>query len=65
MKTTKYEYEKVIQQNCGYGWDDVSTYEADSLGNAKDVKLLRTDLKEYNLMGYATRVIFRRTLKSK
>lgn len=34
MKTNKYNYLNVIQQNCGFGWEDVSEYEADSKGRS-------------------------------
>ena len=60
MKTKKINYIKVIQQYFGNGWEDVSEYEANSNGTAKDKKLLLHDLKEYRLTGYPTRVIFRR-----
>lgn len=63
MKTTKYNYIKVIQQHYGQGWEDVSEYEANSTGNAKDIKLLVHDLKEYRRTGYPTRTIFRKELK--
>ncbi len=59
-KKNKYNYFKVIQQNYGQGWEDVSEYEADSQGNAKDRKLLQHDLKEYKLQHRNTRVIFRK-----
>ncbi len=73
MKTTKYDYTKVIQQSYGQGWEDVSEYEADSQGltkeftttNGKREKLITHDLREYRTLGYPTRVIFRRTLKEK
>ena len=32
MKNNKYNYLNVIQQNYGQGWEDVSEYEADSVG---------------------------------
>lgn len=54
------QYIKVIQQHYGFGWEDVSEYEAKSNGLAKYRALLIHDLKEYKLTGYATRVIFRR-----
>lgn len=65
MKNNKYEYAKVIQQNYGYGYgyEDVSEYACNSLGVAFDRPLLKHDLKEYRLTGYATRVIFRKTIK--
>jgi hypothetical protein len=59
-KMANYTYWKVIQQNYGQGWEDVSHYEANSKGYAKDYKLLFHDLKEYRFMGYSTRVIFRK-----
>jgi len=63
-KQNKYNYLKVIQQHFGEGctWEDVSEYEADSQGFAKDRKLLMHDVKEYRLTGYATRIIFRKEL---
>ena len=63
MRANKYQYRKVIQQNYGFGWEDVSEYEAKSNGNTIDKSLLIHDLKEYRLTGYATRVIFRKELK--
>lgn len=63
MKATKYNYLKVIQQNYCQGWEDVSEYEANSTGNAKDKDLLIHDLKEYRRTGYPTRIIFRKELK--
>ena len=60
MKPKKYNYIKVIQQYFGNGWEDVSEYEANSNGTAKDKKLLLHDLREYRLTGYPTKVIFRR-----
>lgn len=63
MRANKYKYNKVIQQNYGFGWEDVSEYEAKSNGNTIDKSLLVHDFKEYRLTGYATRVIFRKELK--
>lgn len=75
-RETKYNYYNVIQQHYGQGWEDVSEYEADSTGQSKEMSdkpnpktgrpetLLRHDLREYNLTGYATRVIFRKELKA-
>lgn len=65
MKSNKYSYLNVIQQNYGQGWEDVSEYEANSKGVSIDKALLKKDLKEYQLMGYATRVIFRKQLNPK
>ena len=77
MKTNKYSYLKVIQQNCGFGWDDNSQYECTSdftpieksnkfytLNSGRKIyySLLKMDLKEYRLTGYPTRVIKRREL---
>ena len=78
---TKYNYILVIQQNYGYGqgWEDVSEYEANSQGTAKEYdtkeltngktgrkyfeKLITHDAREYRLTGYATRIIFRKEKK--
>lgn len=59
---TKYIYLKVIQQNYGNGWEDVSDYKTNSQGVTKDAKLLKHDLKEYKLTGYTTRVVRRKEL---
>jgi hypothetical protein len=64
--SNKYQYEKVIQQDCGQGYEDVSTYPANSKGVAIDREtrqLLQHDFREYARMGYPARVVFRRTLK--
>jgi len=64
MKTLKYEYNNVIQQNYGQGWEDNSEYPAKSNGqsiNNETRELLKHDLKEYRLTGYSTRVIFRKS----
>lgn len=72
MKNTKYNYLKVIQQNFGQGWEDVSEYEANSQGvtkemhtatNGKTDRLINHDLREYRITG-PTRVIFRKELKT-
>lgn len=74
MKTNKYNYSKVIQQNYGQGWEDVSEYETNSQGAPKEYtdkvlnkyghkqSLLSHDLREYKFTGYPTRVIFRKSL---
>lgn len=61
---SKYKYSKVIQQYYATRWEDASEYPCNSVGNMeKDQKdLLSHDVKEYRLMGYATRVIKRRAL---
>jgi len=69
MRTNKYNYLKVIQQNYGQGWEDVSEYETNSQGEGLEIhdnkdSLLTHDLREYKLTGYATRVINRKELKS-
>lgn len=76
MKTNKYTYIKIIQQYYNQGWEDVGEYETDSQGYPKEMTTIRAkgtrkgflsllahDLKEYRLMGYATRVIQRKQLK--
>lgn len=79
MKTTKYNYLRVIQQSYGQGWEDVSEYEANSTGKTSEMSgvyretktgrkieltCLEHDAKEYRFTGYPTRVIFRKTLKA-
>jgi hypothetical protein len=64
MKTNKYNYFKVIQQNYGQGFEDVSEYQTNSQGITKDRELLKHDLKEYRLMGYPTRVVQRKMLNT-
>ena len=75
----KYNYLNVIQQNYGQGWEDVSEYEATSQGVSVEtfyttspspitgrkvkISLCRHDFKKYCLMGYPTRIIFRKELK--
>jgi hypothetical protein len=71
MKTNKYNYLKVIQQNYGQGWEDVSEYETNSTGTPKEYiegsvqTLFRHDLKEYKMLGYPTRVINRKEIAQK
>lgn len=76
MKTTnKYQYNRVIQKNYGQGWEDVSEYESNSSftkleqsdklnPKGKTESLLSHDLREYRLLGYATRVINRKSLNN-
>lgn len=70
-KPKKFNYFKVIQQNYGQGWEDVSQYEAKSTGESVEISdklspkgkketLLTHDLREYRFTGYPTRVIFRK-----
>lgn len=76
MKSNKYNYLNVIQQNYGHGWEDVSEYKANSKGVCVEISdklspkgrketLLSHDVREYHLMGYSTRVIFRKELNTK
>jgi hypothetical protein len=77
MKSNKYNYSKVIQQSFGQGWEDVSEYESNSQGIVTEmsgkfttlksgrkieISAIKHDLAEYRLLGYPTRVIFRKTL---
>lgn len=72
MKTNKYTYLKVIQQNYGQGWEDASEYETNSvyvpieqvqsINSRGTQSLLVHDLKEYRLLGYPTRVVKRKQL---
>lgn len=75
---TKYFYSKVIQQNYGQVWEDVSAYECNSKGITtemsgkfkklktglrRELTLLEYDLSEYRYKSpYPTRVIFRKSL---
>ena len=78
-KPNKYNYFGVIQQNYGQGWEDASQYETCSqyrtlektdkfketkTGRKIYISLLTHDLKEYILLGYATRVINRKELNA-
>lgn len=77
--TTKYNYYKVIQQNYGQGWEDVSFYETKSnyvnheksgktrvnkFGKTVQISLIAHDIAEYRLLGYATRLINRKEPKT-
>ena len=64
MKKNKYYYAKVIQQNYGQGWEDASEYETNSLyyHSKEDRQNMKSDLSNYRLMGYPTRVVKRREL---
>ena len=77
MSAKKYNYLKVIQQNFGNGFEDVSQYECNSQGvttemsgkfkelkngNKREINLLMHDLHEYKITGYPTRVIMRREI---
>ena len=56
MRTPKTQEVKVIQFNCGYGWDDECVYNKNEYDN------IRHDLKEYRKSGIpgSYRVITRR-----
>jgi hypothetical protein len=75
----KYNYYKVIQQNYGQGWEDVSHYETKSdfvnheksgktrvnkYGRTVDISLIAHDIAEYRLLGYPTRLINRKELNT-
>lgn len=77
MTSNKYNYCKVIQQNFGNGFEDVSEYECNSQGvttemsgkfkelkngNKREISLLMHDLGEYKMTNYPTRVIMRRKI---
>ena len=59
-KQNKYRYVKVIQGNCGYGWEDVCEY------NKQEFSTVKNDLKEYRLSNTGVyRVIDRRVLNKR
>lgn len=62
MKQNKFNYLLVIQQNYANVWEDVSEYEATSMQRPKDARLFHEDKKEYRMLGYPTRIIFRKEL---
>ena len=77
MKTNKYNYYLVIQQNYGFGWEDNSFYQCTSNGLPVEksdkfretksglkipISLYSHDLAEYNRTGYATRTIKRKEI---
>ena len=77
MKTNKYNYFLVIQQNYGFGWEDNSFYECTSAGLPIEksdkfretksglkipISLYSQDLGEYKRTGYATRTIKRKEI---
>ena len=76
-QANKYNYLKVIQQNYGHGWEDVSEYETDSqyrnfeksgsfftnkYGRQQERSLIAYDLAQYRFTGYPTRLICRKVL---
>lgn len=60
MKQRKYTYLRVLQQNGGYGWDDVEHFDL----HDSTVQERKKALKEYrdNMPNYAYRFIDRREL---
>lgn len=55
---TKTREIKVLQQNCGYGWDDIITYEKEN--GQYNSKEIRDDIKAYRDNGCCVRLIVRR-----
>jgi hypothetical protein len=79
MKTNKYNYFLVIQQNYGFGWEDNSFYECTSAGLPIEksdkfretksglkipISVYSQDLTEYRRTGYATRTIKRKEINA-
>ena len=70
VKRNKWEYNKVLQGNYGYGLEDLISMETDSTGYCKDKKE-RDDFKQNvrlyreNERGIPHRVIFRREKKTR
>ena len=79
MKTNKYNYFLVIQQNYGFGWEDNSFYECTSAGLPIEksdkfretkfglkipISVYSQDLTEYKRTGYATRTIKRKEINA-
>lgn len=71
----KYKYFRVIQQNYGQGWEDISEYEQTSTHKLleftdkldkfnRPISLFSHDFKEYKLLKYPTRYINRKELKN-
>lgn len=58
----KYVYVVVIQQNYGFGWEDVETFPCDCNGEVKelDKPRLKRECREYKRTGFATRQVFER-----
>ena len=64
MNGNKYTYYKVIQQNYGYGWDDVDFYETNSryfFESVEDKKNFKENLRLYRTeLPYPVRVVHRK-----
>lgn len=59
----KYNYYKILQQNFGFGFEDVIFYPCNSQGIAENSKEIKADLKAYKEnTRYATRIIFRKEI---
>ena len=60
MRMNKYNYVKILQSNCGYGWDDILEFE-----NSSSIKDRKSMLKCYreNEPKSLHRIIERRTLR--
>ena len=61
MKQRKYTYWRVLQQNGGYGWDDIEHFDL----HDSTVQQRKQALKEYreNMSNYSYRWANRRELK--
>lgn len=53
MRTPKTKEVKVIQANCGYGWDDEAVYDRDEYSN------IRHDLAEYRASTTSLPIVYR------
>lgn len=62
MKQRKYTYWRVLQQNGGYGWDDVEHFDL----HDSTVQQRKQALKEYkdNMSNYSYRWVDRKELKA-
>ena len=63
MKKRKYTYWRILQQNCGYGWDDIEHFDL----NDSSIKQRKQVMKDYtqNMPQYVYRWIERRELNTK
>lgn len=66
MKTNKYTYLKVIQQNYSGKWKDIEEVEANSIYVPKcGDSIFKTLLSGYRLLGVSTKTINRRLINAK
>ncbi|CRH24913.1 hypothetical protein M2T28_14500 [Elizabethkingia miricola] len=66
MKTNKYTYLKVIQQNLSGKWKDIEEVEANSIYIPKcGESIFKTLLSGYKLLGVSTKTINRRVINEK